>query len=194
MGNNDVFVEGVHYSFGLRMYANSGYEFAENLHISLNDGEVPFDPTYCTIASDPTIFNVWTISEAAVTTTFTPITGVEITHVNLHPEPYATAKPSGMVEDDAPYTIKKKYWADDYYGYGDEFCFFEGSEYSLNFDIEAKEGYLFMYVPTVTINGRTDIIDASKYALQDAAGYFICRPCSLNARILYPRLSPRLQS
>ena len=166
MENNDVFVEGGHYSFGLSLHANSGYEFAENPHISLNDCEVPFDPTYCAIASDPTIFYVWTISEAAVTPTYTPITGVEITHADLYPEPDVTAIPYGEVEDDAPYTIKEMYWTDEYGSLAD-YCFSEGYDYSLNFDIEAKEGYLFTYVPTVTINGRTDVIDASKYALHD---------------------------
>ena len=166
LGTNDVFVEGVNYSFGVNLYANSGYEFAENPTISLNDGEVPYDTDWSEVSNDTTIFYIWTKSVPAVSPTYTPITGVEITHADLYPEPDTTAAPYGEVEDDAPYTVKEMYWTDEYGSVAD-WCLYEGKDYSLNFDIEAKEGYLFTYVPTVTINGRTDIIDASKYALHD---------------------------
>ena len=160
IGSSDTFEAGLKYSVEIILTAKSGFEFADDVTVYYNGSEEYVD--YDNFGTNYYTCEVWLLPYEVEENE--PITSVEITDANLKPYPNETAVPSGDIEEGSPYTMVGSYWCDEYdnvYSNGYE-PFEYGESYSLQFDLEAADGYSFMGVPEITINGSSDVIDTSK--------------------------------
>ena len=163
LSGSDVFETGNYYSCQFYVEPNDGYLFTAHPTIYINGGTELVDLAFGGLMSSGK-YEVWSVSEEAVTGVPSEITEIRITG-------YQTAvigktpdeMPAVTVPNDAPYTIYGTYWWNDTKGIwmGSSDKFEAGNIYSCQYYVKPNDGYVFASNPTIYINGGTDLVDLS---------------------------------
>ena len=160
LGEDDVFAAGSLYSLFVWPDPDTGYEFSLDATLSVNGSTMMIDHENSGVFSSLSA-SVYTQSVAPMETSATLINAVDI--INFF-EPAAGAQANTLgsvsVPDGAHYEIAQYRWYDDNEGemaWTD--AFLNGHTYVAGFVLEPEEGCAFAPYATVSINGKTELVE-----------------------------------
>ena len=168
MPDDEVFEFGKRYSLEFFLKANEGLYFDSNPDITLNDGNLVFDPYSSVDNNDCSVYYLWVKPYVIAQ----PIESINIDGVNLDIKAGDRAGDfmDISVSDDAHAELDHVFWYDDttFDSLEDDDTFKCGHMYTMGFYFVAEEGYKFTSDTVVTMNGSDEYVDHDfTYVLYD---------------------------